>query len=268
MYKNVDVTGAFRLQALYTAFTTRIGERYHFVGERHDFWELVIVTEGEVGVTAGEKTSVLQKGEAILHYPMEFHRVWYAGNMPAQILIFTFSAENVPEIAQRQFILPDLRVPMELLDKFHQVFYLEEGWVVGLRQPELGYQIVLKELELFLLETLCNSGRAHVAANSRSAENYARIVRCLENNVQENLSVDEVARLCNMSTVNAKQTFSRYAGMGIRQYFNRLKVQKAIEMLRTGTPVQETAEMLGFSSPNYFTTTFKRITGKVPTAYK
>ena len=93
MFGYADVTDVFRIKNLCTAFTTYIGEHYHFVGERHDFWELVIVIDGEVGVTAGERTSVLRKGEAILHYPMEFHRVWYAGNIPAEILIFSFAAD-------------------------------------------------------------------------------------------------------------------------------------------------------------------------------
>ena len=92
MFQYTDVTSALHLRKLCTAFTWPIGEKYHFVGERHDFWELVIVIDGEVGVTAGEETSVLRKGEAILHPPMEFHRVWYAGTKPGEILIFSFSA--------------------------------------------------------------------------------------------------------------------------------------------------------------------------------
>ena len=268
MYKRLDVTGTFRLQALYTAFTTEIGEGYHFVGERHDFWELVIVTDGEVGVTAGEHTGVLQKGEAVLHPPMEFHRVWYAGSMPAQILIFTFSGENMPDLRYRQFVLQDLQNPRALLHKFQEVFAFEEGWVVGFRQPDANYQIVLKEWERFLLETISGHRKIPEKNHSRSAGNYVRILRYLENNVYQNPTVEEIAAQCNMSAVNAKQTFARYAGMGIRNYFNRLKIEKAIAMLRAGNSVQETAAALGFSSPNYFSTTFKRITGKSPTACK
>lgn len=84
----------------------------------------------------------------------------------------------------------------------------------------------------------------------------------------ENLSVPQIAELCNMSQICLQQTFSKYAGMGIIKYFNRLKIEKAIKMLQKGSSVQETADALGFSSQNYFSTTFKRITGKTPTSYK
>ena len=268
MFQYADVTSAMRLRVLCTAFTWPIGECYHFIGERHDFWELVIVTEGEVGVTAGEETCVLKKGEAILHPPMEFHRVWYAGNIPGQILIFSFYADNVPQMAERSFLLPDLRVPENLLKKIQNSFEMDAGNVLRMDYENLQCQIALKELERFLLELFDDRRSIPTMIQSRSAENYIWIVRCLEENVCRNLSVDAIARMCNMSTVNAKQTFARYAGMGIRNYFNRLKIEKAIQMLADGRPVQETAEKLGFSSPNYFSTVFKRITGKSPTAYK
>lgn len=268
MYGYADVSGAFRIKRLYTAFAEDIGSDYQFAGERHNFWELLTVTGGEVGVTAGEETGILRKGEAILHSPMEFHRVWYAGNTPGQILIFSFAAENMPSVTAKQFSVPDLGVPLALLEKLCLSYEMSDYNVVGIRQPELRGQILLKQLELFLLEMLGGSGQTWGAANSRSAENYARLVRCLESNIRNNLSVDEIAGLCNMSTVNAKQTFARYAGMGIRNYFNRLKIERAIAMLRSGSSVQETAAALSFSSPNYFSTTFKRITGKSPTAYK
>lgn len=263
-----DVTSTMCLRTLCTAFTWPIGEKYHFVGERHDFWELVIVINGEVGVTAGEETSVLKKGEAILHPPMEFHRVWYAGNIPGEILIFSFYADHVPQMTDRQFILPDLREPVNVLEKIRAAYEMDDGNVRRIGAQPLRCQIALKELELFLLELFMGRRRTPVAVSSRSAENYVRIVRCLEEHIGNNLSVDEIARLCNMSTVNAKQTFARYAGMGIHNYFNRLKIEKATTMLRSGSSVQETAEALGFSSPNYFSTAFKRITGQSPTAYK
>lgn len=67
-----------------------------------------------------------------------------------------------------------------------------------------------------------------------------------------------------MSQICLQQTFSKYAGMGTMKYFNRLKIEKAIKMLQKGSSVQETADALGFSSQNYFSATFKRITVKTP----
>lgn len=268
MYGFVDMGEVLRVHTLYTAFSEEIQSDYFFAGERHDFWELVLVDRGEVGITAGEEALVLRAGQAVLHSPIEFHRVWYSGNGPGRIVIFSFGGEGIPVQGTGHFELTDPDRPGRLLEEIKQAFQFRGISAVGLRGQRLQGQAALKRLELFLLELLLGSGRPEMPDKSRSAENYARIVRCMEDNLNRNLSVDEIAQMCNMSCVNAKQTFSRYAGMGIRSYFNRLKIRAAIPMLQGGSSVQETAAALGFSSQNYFCTVFKRITGRPPTAYK
>ena len=53
------------------------------------------------------------------------------------------------------------------------------------------------------------------------------------------------------------------------EYYLALKIEKAKQLLRENElSVKEIAERLAFNEPNYFTKTFKRITGMTPTAYK
>lgn len=266
MYTAVDVSHGFRINSLYTAFTERIESDYFYVGERHNFWELVFIVSGSVGVTAGEDARVMEAGQGILHCPMEFHRIWYA-EAPADILIFTFSAEGLPEDAAGSFHLEDARRLRELLDQILSSFLTEGIFIVAPKQ-EPDAQLAVKAWEIFLLELLRQKAPVPRQPRTRPARNYATIVRVLESNVSQNLSIEEIARLCSMSPVSVKQTFSRYAGMGVMNYFNRLKVQAACSMLREGSSVQETAAALGFSSQNYFSTVFKRIQGESPTAYR
>ena len=267
MYIGTEIGNAFSIQALYTAFDEWIQSEYFFVGERHDFWELVLVTEGEVGVTAGENAWVLKRGQAVIHPPMEFHRIWYAGT-PGRIIVFSFDAAYPIVDAGGSFAVEDMTVPEELLRQTRRCFTMDDIAVTGIASHETAVQILLKRWELFLLELVSQKDRAFRNSKSRTAKNYSAIVQVLESHIHENLSIAQIAELCNMSQISVKQTFSRYAGMGIINYFNRLKIQRAILLLQNGSSVQETADMLGFSSQNYFSTVFKRIMGKPPTAYK
>ena len=52
------------------------------------------------------------------------------------------------------------------------------------------------------------------------------------------------------------------------QYFMRLKTAKAIKYLKEGYNVGEVADMLSFSSLNYFSAAFKKETGHAPGFYK
>lgn len=267
MYGYVDMTDVFRIKTLYTAFTEVIGSDYFFVGERHNFWELVIVADGEVGITAGENVWVLHKGQAMLHPPMEFHRVWYCGT-PGRIIVFSFGAEGLPLDAGGSFAVYDPEQADALLQKLKVCFQRKGINILAMQQPQSSAYILLKQWELFILKLMDQKKQLHQEEKSRTAKNYASIVKVLEDHVHENLTIAQIAELCKMSQVSAKQTFSKYTGMGIINYFNRLKIERAVHMLQSGSSVQETADALGFSSQNYFSTVFKRITGKTPTTYK
>ena len=71
-----------------------------------------------------------------------------------------------------------------------------------------------------------------------------------------------------MSEVNLKKTFSKYLNIGVINYYNNLKINSAMTMLKDGMTVRETAEALGFANQNYFSTVFKRITGRTPSNYR
>ena len=104
--------------------------------------------------------------------------------------------------------------------------------------------------------------------NIKPTVNYKKIINVLKKKKEKNLSVGEIADLCNMSEINLKKTFSKFSGMGVMAYFNKMKIESAQNLIKNGMTVQETANMLGFSNQNYFSTVFKRITGKSPTFYK
>ena len=100
------------------------------------------------------------------------------------------------------------------------------------------------------------------------AKNYAKALHLLENNIHQNLSVEEIAALCNMSAISLQKTFSKFAGIGVIHYYNRLKITASTQMMKEGLSVKECAKALGFQNQNYFSTVFKRITGISPTIYK
>ncbi len=269
MFGYVNTEDIFKIDVLYTAFSERHEKSYYFGGEYHNFWEIVIVTEGELGITAGGDVFMLKKGQAVIHEPMEFHRLWNEGKVKTEYIIFSFKAKGVPKFSSNIFEIKDLAIPGEILNHIQENFKIHNNNVIEIQDPDsINYQIAIKELEMFILNTLSQKIEKSGKVKSQPAKNYTRIVNIMESNIDKNLSVWDIAKLCNMSEVNLKKTFSRYSGMGVMAYFNHLKVTAAIERLKRGETVQETANALGFSNQNYFSTVFKRITGKNPTYYK
>lgn len=270
MSQHLNTEHFFHITALHTAFQAVYGADYYFGGESHDFWEIVIVTEGEIGVTAGKDVFHLRRGEAILHTPNEFHNLWSERGREAGFVIFTFSAAHLTPPPTRVFEVRDLAEPLSILTELRAALQRHKGWIQAVREGyEQKAELALKRLELFLLQTVFES-KLQKEGNplSQSAKNYAVAVKFLEENLHRNLSVGEIAEGCRMGEVNLKKIFSRYAGMGVIAYFNRLKIRAATELLARGATVREASEAMGFLNQNYFCTVFKRVTGKPPKSFK
>ena len=267
MYRAVELDNVLAIEKIYTAFGKKYDSSYYFEGEAHDFWEIVIVVDGEIGVTAGSDLFMLKKGQAIIHEPMEFHRLWSEGSTSPELVIFSFAAKNVPEYSAKIFEIADIARPKKILEEMQNSFDGGEYKLTGI-SDNIRSQIAIKKLEMFLIETISQKLAEAVNVKSRAAENYATIVTLLENNLDKNFSVADIAKMCNMSEINLKKTFSKYSGIGVIKYFNRLKVTAATEMIKNGMSVAETAAALGFANQNYFSTVFRRVAGNPPSFYK
>lgn len=270
MYRHLNTSDFFHITALYTAFQAVYGADYYVSGESHDFWEIVIVTEGEIGVTAGKDVFHLHRGQAILHTPNEFHNLWSERGQQAGFLIFSFSAKGLTAPPFRIFEVHDLAEPFAILAELKDSIKMHKHWAESVPEGcEQRAALAIKKLELFLLQTVFENKSAK-AGNplSQSAKHYAAAVKFLEENLHRNLSIAQISAECHIGEVNLKKIFSRYAGVGVIAYFNYLKMRAAVKLLESGSTVREAAEALGFLNQNYFCTVFKRVMGKAPKSFK
>jgi len=269
MRSYVDVSGVFVIKKIYTAFEDKFDKDFYFGGEQHNFWEFVTVLEGEIGVTAGSDVFQLKKGQAVIHEPMEFHRIWSEGNTCPTVIIFSFAAENMPPFTSKIFEIADLMEPKIILDDILHAFLVEGFKPIDINlEFGVDYQLAVKKLEMYIIRAVSQKVGSVSVVKSKGAENYAAIINAMENNIDKNLSVADIAKICSMSEINLKKTFSKYSGMGVMKYFNTLKVTAAKEMIKRGVQVSEAASKLGFENQNYFSTVFRRISGKPPSYYK
>lgn len=83
------------------------------------------------------------------------------------------------------------------------------------------------------------------------------------------LDVDLLVGRMAMSRAALYAKVKAIVGYGVNDFINEVKVKKAMALLKnTNIPIVEIASMLGFSSQSYFSTLFKQITKRTPTAYR
>ena len=87
--------------------------------------------------------------------------------------------------------------------------------------------------------------------------------------VEENISMPDVASYVGMSYANFRHTFKRYTGLSPVQYFINLRLHRAKELLRgTDLSIKEISYNLHSVNPEYFSTLFKKRTGLKPSDFR
>ena len=258
------------LRSLYTAFETQREKEYYFEGEAHNFWEMVCVLGGSIGATADNDVYSLCAGQVIFHKPMEFHRLWSDEGTSPFTCIFSFSGK-MPELNGRVFSLSvknqeRVRHALAMIEEFYEIDDID---VLSVKEgKENEAYAALCYLEYLILSIVSQKAETGAEVSTPSARKYAEIVGIMDNNINNRLSLEDIAFLCNMSVSNLKKVFFRYSGQGVSRYFSELKMRRAVMMLNDGKSVKETSYALGFDDQNYFSTVFKRIMGKSPVQYK
>lgn len=257
----------FEIDALYTAFERFTDNDFNFKGESHGFYELVCVESGRVGIAAGDKVYYLEKGDIAIHPPHQFHRIWSCADTNPHFLIISFSARTEFNLNGAYSIDSDTYNSLWSLFRtiMNSCSFEAEQITQILSGKELAMQKAVRTLENIICDIVENpKNTLELYDVSRTAIRYSQIINCLEENYNKSLSVSDIAKLCNISESALKQTFKKYSGTGVMEYFNNVKIKYAIGMLYRGATVKETSESLGFCDPNYFSTVFKRVTGLSP----
>lgn len=148
---------------------------------------------------------------------------------------------------------------------FHMKFLLESLSMQLREKTSILSQITINQLIVeLLLETVQLSKKIQI---EKSSERINLVEAHIQKNIHRIVYVDELANIVCMSTGYFKTWFKSESGMPPKEYMNRLKIQQAKRDLVIKKSVTQVAFDLGFSSSQYFATTFKKFTGITPMSF-
>ena len=104
--------------------------------------------------------------------------------------------------------------------------------------------------------------------SSKSA--VSKAMEHIRNNfTDENLSLESTASVVNVSPGYLSTLFKRESDVNFSDYLTRIRMEKAMELLRTtDMKTYEVAHATGFSNPHYFSISFKKYSGRTPSQFK
>lgn len=254
----------FVIQSINTAYDYSWDEYFTFAGEAHDPWEIVYVASGVVEATEDARIYRLTKGSMVLHAPMEFHKIKSAEGSSPHVLIFSFETlGQMPSRLKEGVFFLSAGEQKEYEALFYRIFDFFHGNVHG----EYIGQECADCFTSFLIRLNDNHAPKEQLSTTRDARLYHKLVTVMTENLYDNLSLEEIARKLPISVSYMKVLFRRYAGIGPKAYYSQLRCSEAIKLLQSGCSASETADLMNFSSPNYFSVFFKNITGLPPATY-
>ena len=267
-----DIPELLTIEAIRTVYDIQLtgGEPR---GEAHDFPEIIYVYKGENVILVDGKRVVLSEGKLTVYPPGAYH----IGELPstASVYVITFdtSSEALSELygraielstAQREIFTGIMTSALKLFERIPKNTELR-GMKKRENASEYELQKLKKSLELFLI------GLISADADDKKApqnELFSRIDDFLRTDLRRSVTLDEVAEMFHIGKSTLTALFRSECGEGMITHFNRIKIDKAKELIRNGEMnFTEIADAVGFSSIHYFSRLFKSVAGVTPSEY-
>lgn len=261
----------FRITGFYSAFDVQWNSNFTFLGESHNFWEIVTVLSGEVEIVEDGRIYQLSASQMICHAPNEFHRIKSAGGTDPHVLIMSFAHKGqVPEKLGTGIF----RLSAPLLEEYQEIFRLFHPFVTQSlaalpdEAQNIDAYVGLRRLEAFLIRLSQTETTNAQLSNSASAAEYRKLVRTMRERLLQGITLAELAKTHHISQSYVKKLFHTYAGVGAMTFFSNLRIKEIQRLLDAGESLNEIAEQMNFSSTAYLSGFFKKHVGVSPAKYR
>lgn len=113
------------------------------------------------------------------------------------------------------------------------------------------------------------SGLIEASGDTDLCRNLSKSIDYMQKHYSDTLSLEQLAELSGYSESYYCHSFHAYTGSAPFEYFNRIRIAKACEMLSsTHKKITEIASLVGFNNISYFNRMFTKIMGVTPSAYR
>lgn len=279
VYSGTRLRDEITIRELVTVHYFELSKDYRFTGERHDFWELVYVDNGEITAYCDELVFELKSGDIIFHKPNEWHTVATNG-IAASIVVISFKCTSAAMMRLEGKMLKTGSTQRTLLSKIvSETTSAFDSPLSDLVTPKLhrrkdgafgAEQLIRIHLTELLLTLMRNDSSPVASTLKRNLDSglFGEIVEYLAQSIGQKLTLDDISRHAGISKTAVKKLFREQAGCGACEYFVRMKINRAKAYIREDNyNFTQISEMLGYDSIHYFSRQFHKYVNMSPTEY-
>ena len=178
------------------------------------------------------------------------------------------------------FSLPETAAITELFEKARNgvAFYGKTKKLAGEKLKRLSllphFDQLITLLEVFQL--LAQSDEAEILKAKpiasvsvlKEQQRIQKVYHFIEMNYQKEIDVNEVARLCQLTTAAFCRYFKKSTHHTFTDFLNHFRINQSKKVLMQDKTVTEACYESGFENISYFNKTFKRFTGENPSTFR
>ena len=254
----ISISGITMKSATYTIMND-LNEPYD---EIVDYHLLYVEKDFENFKLNGEILSA-KSGSIIILEPGKSHIEFLKSKSFPEFYSVHFEADET-SLFSKMNLKPSVVYPLAPSSSTKNIF---ESIITEMQQKLPNYEYKIKDyLEILLVDI---NRKLSIIPKMQFSKDIAPALTEILDHYWLNYTLDDYAKMCNLSKFHFSRLFKNYTGFSPIEYRSNIRIDRSKRFLsHPTTTIKHIAEICGFSNANYFCDAFKKSEGISPSEYR
>ena len=243
---------------------------WHSTLHTHPFTELFYVVDGKGEFNIQGQRFPVKANDFVIINPQVEHTELSSPDEPLEYIVLGInglSFSNLTPVSEggHPFSFFNLR------DEQKDILRYLNAMVQEATSQSMSYELVCHNLlEILLIKILRHQHfDLEVGKQSKATKDISFIKHYLETYYHESIQLEDLASMTHLSRFYISHSFKKEIGMYPMEYLIAIRIKESKILLRTTNySISQVADIVGFTTPTYFSKQFRKSTGISPTDYR
>ena len=243
---------------------------WHSTLHTHPFTELFYVVDGKGEFNIQGQRFPVKPNDFVIINPQVEHTELSSPYEPLEYIVLGInglSFSNLTPVSEggHPFSFFNLR------DEQKDILRYLNAMVQEATSQSMSYELVCHNLlEILLIKILRHQHfDLEVGKQSKATKDISFIKHYLETYYHESIQLEDLASMTHLSRFYISHSFKKEIGMSPMEYLIDIRIKESKILLRTTNySISQVADIVGFTTPTYFSKQFRKSTGISPTDYR
>jgi len=243
---------------------------WHSTLHTHPFTELFYVVDGKGEFNIQGQRFPVKPNDFVIINPQVEHTELSSPDEPLEYIVLGIrglSFSNLTPVSEggHPFSFFNLR------DEQKDILRYLNAMVQEATSQQMSYELVCHNLlEILLIKILRHQHfDLEVGKQSKATKDISFIKHYLETYYHESIQLEDLASMTHLSRFYISHSFKKEIGMSPMEYLIDIRIKESKILLRTTNySISQVADIVGFTTPTYFSKQFRKSTGISPTDYR